>query len=222
MNSALFSLSTGVKSLVEELWDYFVENYLNASAAYPNLGMQNNPLISLPAILAGLLFGTMIAVCFATYDNFTVGSFVRKMLERGALGKENAVTLYNLSISEHSTVGRALRKSVSLRRIVRCVEEEEFYEMQAALGAEHDAKREEDKSLPEFKAKSFTFGEGAHFYIPEEKRISAEIKYASRAVKFWAFPLVLLACIAVFLLLLVTLPNLLRLLDSLVGSFKST
>ena len=82
MNSALFSLSTGVKSLVEELWDYFVENYLNASAAYPNLGMQNNPLISLPAILAGLLFGTMIAVCFATYDNFTVGSFVRKMLER--------------------------------------------------------------------------------------------------------------------------------------------
>ena len=145
MNNLLFSLAANGKSTVEEMWDYFVENYLSGSGDYPNLGLTENSIISLPVILAGLVIGAFLAVIVAGYDNKITGGFVREMLYKGAVGKENALTLIDMELGARSPISRALRKSTALRRIVRCVEEEDYYAELKRQREEHEKKREEAK-----------------------------------------------------------------------------
>ena len=221
MNNLLFSLAASGKSTVEEVWDYFVENYLSGSAEYPNLGLTENSIISLPVILAGLILGALLAVIITGYDNRVMGGFVREMLYRGAIGREKALTLSDLDLAERSPVGRALRKSVGLRRVVHSVEEEDFYAQLKRECEEYEKKREEDPTLPEFKNTDYTFGGGEHFYIPEDKKITAEIKYAKRGLKPWALIIIIAVSVLLFFALVFILPYILKLADQLVGSFKS-
>ena len=58
MNNLLFALSSSGKPLIEELWDYFVENYLESERVYYNLGLSTEIL---PMILLGLFAGAIIA-----------------------------------------------------------------------------------------------------------------------------------------------------------------
>lgn len=221
MNNLLFSLATSGKSFVEELWDYFVETYLLGSSNYPNLGLVDNSIISLPIILIGLIIGALCAVVAVGYDSRVIGGFVRSMLMKGAVGRENAVTLYDMELTERSAPGRALRKSAGLRRLIHCVEEEDFYAEQKRLREEYEKKREEDPTLPEFKPAEYTFGEDEHFYIVEDKKITAELKYIKRGAKPWALPIIIVASVIVFFALIIILPYILTLLDQLIGSFKS-
>lgn len=221
MNNMLFSLAASGKSFVEELWDYFVETYILGSSEYPNLGLTQNSIISLPVIVSGIIIGALCAVIFAVYDSRVMGGFVRGMLEKGAVGKENAITLYDMGFTERSSVGRALRKSAGLRRIIHCVEEENFYAEQNRAREEHEKKREEDPSLPEFKSAEYTFTEDEHFYVLEDKRITAEVKYAKRGTKPWMFPIIIVISVVIFFALLIVLPYILKLTDQLIGSFKS-
>ncbi len=206
MNTFIFSPLAAGKSLLEELWDYFVEYYLEADAVYLNLGMEGNSMVSLPIILAGLCIGTMIAVFAVMHDSRVIGGYVRKMLEGGKVGKENSVTLFELGTNERSEFAKALRRSVTLRRYVRCVEEEEF---------------EEKKRSGEIEEKTeYKHGEGEHFYIPEDKKIGAEFKYVKRGVRWWVTPIIAVILVAVFCGLMLLLPYILSLLDSIVGSWN--
>ena len=221
MNSTLFSLSAGGKSLVEELWDYFAENYLSGSTSYPNLGLESNSIVTLPAILGGIMVGAILAVAFAMYDNWVIGSFMRSMLASGAVGREKSLTLSDLGAGVRSAFARGLRKSASLRRMVRCAEEEDFYAELKAAREEHEKKREEDSTLPKFEEKEYVFSGNEHFYILEDKKIAAELKYIKRKLKLWAIPLIIVAAIIIFVALVFMLPYILELLDQLLGSFKS-
>ena len=221
MNNLLFSLAANGKSVVEELWDYFVETYLTGSATYPNLGLVGNSIITLPAILGGIVIGMIIAVIIAMGESRVIGGFMREMLERGAVGRENSVTLYEMRTNERSPIGRALRRSVSLRRLVHCIEEEDYYKDLEKTREEYEKRREADSSLPAFKYTNYTFGEGEHFYILEDKRISAELKYNKKNIKLWALPLVIIGAVVVFFALIIVLPYALELLDQLIGSLKS-
>lgn len=219
MNNSLFSLAASGKSLVEELWDYFAETYLSGTVDYPNLGLVGNSILSLPTILGGIAVGAILAVVLGMYDNRVIGSFMRLMLEKGAVGRENSLTLYDLGAGERSAFARALKKSASLRRMVHCAEEEDFYAELKAARQSHEKRREEDPSLPEFKETEYVFGGEEKFYIPEDKRIAAELKYIKRKLKPWAIPLIIVSSLILFFALVFTLPYILTLLDQLFGSF---
>lgn len=221
MKNILFSLATAEKSLFEELWDYFVQNYLDTGAAYSNLGFGGNSLITMPVILFGLFIGFIASTVALIYDKRVLGAFVKKMLSEGAVGKEKATTLYHLGYTERSTVGRSLRKGVNLRRVVHCVEEEDYYAKLKKNREEYEKKREEDRSLPPFKEVSYTHVEGEHFYIPEDKKHTAEAKFAGKAVSWLTVPIVIAVSLVGFFVLMVVLPYMLTLLDQLIGSFKS-
>ena len=195
------------KSFIEELWDYFVEFYLEANTAYPNLGMDGESIVSLPVIIAGLCIGTLVAVFAAMHESRVIGGYVRKMLEGKHIGKENAVTLEMLGTGERSSFGKALVRSVSLRRYVVCVEEEDFYEKK--INGEIDTKEEYKHTV------------GEHFYIPEDKRIGAEFKYVKRSVKWWVIPIIVVGILVAFFALMLVIPYILELIDSFIGSFKS-
>ncbi len=203
----IFSLLSAQKSILEELWDYFVEYYLEADAVYYNLGMEGNSMVSLPIILAGLCIGTMIAVIAVMRDSKVIGGYVRKMLDGGKIGKENAVTLFELGTNERSDFAKALRRSVTLRRYVRCIEEEEF---------------EDKKRSGEIEEKAeYKHVEGEHFYIPEDKKIGAEFKYIKRGVRWWVLPIIVVVLVVVFFGLMLLLPYILSLLDAMVGSWNT-
>ena len=212
MNTFVLALLASSKSLLEELWDYFVENYLEADTVYYNLGMEGNSMVSIPIIVAGICIGTVIAVIAVMRDNRVIGSYVRKMLDGGHVGRENAVTLEELGSDMRSSFGKALRRSATLRRYVRCVEEECFYD--ALQGDDGEEPGEKDKKNSEYKY----VGE-EHFYIVEDKRIGAEFKYDERSVKWWVLPVIFVAVVVVFFALLLVIPYLLSLTDSFVGSF---
>ena len=218
MNKLLFSLSASPKSLVEELWDYFVENYLESERVYDNLGISTEIL---PMLLVGIFIGAIIATFVVIYDNRVVGEFVRKMAATGVVGKEKAQTLRELGTNERSSFARALRTSVGLRRVVRCVEEENYYAELEKTREEYEKKREEDSSLPKFKSVDYKFDGTEHFYIPEDKRIAAEVKFANRGMKIWAIPVIIVVAVIGFFGFMLLVPYMLQLLDQMVGSFKS-
>ena len=218
MNNFIFSLSNGAKSLIEELWDYFVENYFENEVYYENLGFSTS---SLPFILLGIFGGVVAAAVLVMYDNRAVGAYVRRMIYEGAVGKDKAVTLYHLGANMRSSFARATRRSAGLRRVLKCVEEEEFLAEIEKSRAEYEKKREEEPSLPPFGAVEYKFSGEEHYYIPEDKRISAEIKFANRGMKLWGYLLVIVGSAVGFFALMVLLPYVLTLLDQMIGSFKS-
>ena len=103
------------KSLLEELWDYFIATYFESGAIYPNLGMGDGgtgiPLISL---VFGLFFGIIVASVLVVYDKRVTGGLVRQILYSGAVGKENAKTLDELDIGKGSQAAKSLRRSAYL------------------------------------------------------------------------------------------------------------
>ena len=218
MNNLLFSLSASSKSLVEELWDYFVENYLESERVYYNLGISTGIL---PMILVGLFIGAIVATFLVIYDNRVVGDFVRKMAATGVVGKEKAQTLGELGTNERSNFARALRTSVGLRRVVRCVEEENYYAELEKTREEYEKRREEEPTLPKFKSVDYKFDGTEHFYIPEDKRIAAEVKFANRGMKMWSIPVIIVVSVVGFFGLMLLVPYILQLLDQLIGSFNS-
>ena len=124
----LLTASGEEKSLLEELWDFFVENYFESGATYPNLGMGGSgPMLSLSSIVFGIFFGIIIASVLIVYDKRVTGGFVRQMIYVGAIGKENAMTINELEVGARSSVARSLRKSSYLKKIVKCVEEDAHY-----------------------------------------------------------------------------------------------
>lgn len=221
MNVSLFSLATSGKSLVEELWDYFAENYLSGGVDYPNLGLVGNSILSLPTILIGIAIGAILAAALAIYDNHVIGRFMRLMLEKDAIGREKSLTLYDLGAGERSPFAKALRKSVSLRRMVRCAEEEDFYTELKAAREEHEKKREEDPTLEAFKEKDYVFSGEEHFYIPEDKKIAAWTKYITPTLNPLSIIAIIVGAIVIFFALAFLLPYVLELLDGLIGSFKT-
>lgn len=214
-------LSAEGKSLIEELWDYFAENYLDSNTVYTNLGIDSSSPITIPMILFGIFIGIIASVIAMVYDKRVLGKFVRNMLSEGAVGRENAKTLYHFGTNERSSVGRSLRRGINLRRVVRCVEEEDYYKELKEAREKYEKKREEDPSLPPFKEAEFVFTEGEHFYIPEDKKYTAEIRFAKGGASWWSIPLTIVGALVGFFILLALLPYILTLLDQAIGSFKT-
>lgn len=210
------------KSLFEELWDYFIATYFESGAVYPNLGMGDGdspiPLISL---VFGLFFGIILASVLVVYDKRVTGGLVRQVLYAGAVGKDNAKTLDELDIGRASQGAKSLRRSAYLKKIVRCAEEEAFYAELAEKNAEYDKKRAEDQSLPKFKYADYVYSGDEHYYIPEDKKYTAETKYTGAATAWWSIPAAILIAIVLSFVLMLALPYLLRLLDQMIGAMKA-
>ena len=209
------------KSLFEELWDYFVQNYLEADEIYPNLGMGDGSGITMISLVFGLFFGIILASVLVVYDKRVTGGLVREILYSGAVGKDNAKTLDELDIGRSSQAAKSLRRSAYLRKIVRCVEEDAFYAELAEKNAEYEKKRAEDPSLPKFKYADYVFTGEEHYYIPEDKKYTAETKYSKAGTAWWSIPAAILVAIVLSFVLMFALPYLLTLLDQVIGAMKA-
>ena len=203
----------------EDVWNYLYDAYFNIGDGYTNLGTEQSPLITVGTVVFGIYIGAMIACIVMFYNRQVVGSAVRRMLEKKIHSREEAVTLQELGYTKNFLIRSMFRDSTSLRRVVKCVEEEDFYAEQNASKIEYDKKREEDKKLPKFREEIYRVDiENDHFYIPEDLEITAVTKFQKKGSTWLSMVISIVLLTVAFFALLFFLPWFLGQLDGAFGT----
>lgn len=207
-------------TLFSELWNYFKERYFSVETRdYENINLGSGSLITLQTVVIGLFIGLIIASAFASFDKGHLGSFIRKLVGDDCLSKEKAKTLAELGFAKSPAVRGSLKhESGVLAKTVHCVEREAHAADMEAARASFREKNGTDKGfVPEpFKMDLNT----AHFYIPDEEHYAAEVRFEEKGSGWRAFLLVLLVAIAGAALVCWLLPDMIQLLDNLIGILK--
>ena len=200
----------------EDVWNYLYDVYLRVDGNYENLDFSSSPLFSLRLTVLGIFIGTIIA-CFAmAYHKQVLGGIVRRLISTGSTSKESAKRADELGYKRNFLVKNALCRSVALKRVVKCVGEEKFILDQAQEKEEYEKKINEGAKLPKFKDQEYLVDiETDSFYIPEELRIRAEIKFEKKGSGWLSTVLGIIGLIIIFFLLLLVLPHLLGFVDGM-------
>lgn len=200
----------------EEFWS----DLYNMS--YSNLGFDTGTIRSAGLIVFGIFIGIIIACIAMTYNKQVLGGFVRKVLSEECRSSEAAKTLSELGYVKNPFLRSAVQRNVSLRRVLHCVEEEEFYREQNEERAEYEKKRAEEPSLPKYRDREYIVDPSSdHFYIPEEKCDMAERKFYAKGSSWIATIVWIIVIIVAFFVLLNFLPDILSTVDDFVGSFNN-
>lgn len=157
---------------------------------YQNLSLPENQ-DSLDVLVWGMYIGIVIGATVATLDKLYCGRMVKALTAKGATTPETAVTLGELDIRGKWYLRRALREGKPLRKML-------------GNGEIRDKKKTEE--IP--------------FYLPEENRIKAETRYENGRRPIFTLVLSILAMLAVVYFVLFAVPELLTMLDNLVGMLK--
>ena len=203
-------------TFLQDIANKYYDLYVEFSVEYTNINVYATELKMILSIIIGIGVGIMIAAFMSLFNKRTLGDFVRRVIERDALSPESAKTLDELDYFDRLIIRHAVAKSVSLRRVLRCREEEEFYAEQKLKREEHEKKRAEDRSLGRFKETEYKVdADKDSFFIPEDLKYMAEIKFDKKGATLRAAIatslITLIACIAIIL----ALPELLEFLDGL-------
>ena len=221
----LFALQAGVgeqQSLWSALWQYFKETLWNPpDEYYEHINVGSNSFLSVRLIILGLCIGLSLAAFAAVFNKRVLGGLVRRVLKAQAHSPDDAKTLDELGCGDSYFAHLAMRRSTTVRRVVKCREEQAFIAEQNELRERHNELRKSDKSLRAFKESSYkinTFTD--RFYIPEELRYTAEFKFEKKG-STWLGAIIFTVIMAVlFVVALFYLPQILGLINSIVGTFK--
>lgn len=205
----------------KDVWNYLYDVYLRSEGSYENIDFEKTPLFSLRLMVLGIFVGAVIACVMMAYNKKVLGGAVRKIIASEANSAESAKTIAELGYSKNFVLRNAFCSSVSMRRVVKCVGEEKFLAEQEERRREYEEKIAAGEKLPKFKEIEYVIDpETDRFYIPEELRIRAEIRFEKKGSGWLATALtILLLCIAFFVVLLV-LPMIFGAADEFLGSLK--
>ncbi len=164
------------------------------SLTYENFELYN-PTISLELIVWSLCIGLCVGAVLSFINNRVIGGYARYLIKNGILTPEKAQTLEESGYGKNIFVRSALKEGKPLRRMVRILGEEEREVSDADLKT-------------------------ARIYIPEEMRITAEIRYEERGNSPVNLILSLLLLIALALVVLFVMPELLQMIDNFLTMVK--
>ena len=202
----------------EKLWAYLYDAYFNMGKDYENLGGDENHLVSVGIVVFGIYIGCIIACAVMAYNRQVVGSAVRRMLSEEIHSRENAKTLLELGYKKNFFIRSLFRDSVSLRKVVKCVEEEDFYAEQEAARVEYEQEREQNKKLPRFRERTYRVDVATDkFYIPEEQKFTAEVKFQKKGSTWVSMLVGIIILTVAFFAILLFLPWFLQGVDDAFG-----
>lgn len=206
-------------SLLREFLTYFNERYFTIEfGLYENFAVDSGMGTTVRNMILALALGIVIAAAMVAHMRNGLGDFVRKLLKAGAVSPESAKTLEELESFRHTAVRRDLARGSVLRMVVRCKEEEAWEQAhaeQAESGADVSApKKKELKSG--YRINFLT----DHFYIPEDLRYRAEVRFERAGSGWLLVPVAAVLALITAALLCWLLPDVLQLADNLI-SFMS-
>ncbi len=193
--------------LWKELWYLFYDSVFGDQTYYEYLDMGTGSLISVRLIIVGIFLGLAAGSFVAVFNKQVLGGFVRKLLREECLSPETGKTLPELNYAAKLTIRRAVRRSVALRRVVRCREEEDFYAEQ---------ERNPSKKKIEFRVNP----DHHHFFIPEEMKYMADVKFEAKGTTWRSAIAFSFLMVVLMVVLLTFLPNILSLLNDFIGMVK--
>jgi hypothetical protein len=210
------------KSLLEELWEYIVEKYFTPDmSGFQNIDFGTGQMISMRMIIVGMCIGVVVAAAVSVIDKKHLGAFVRSLIYDGCLTPESAKTLSELGYARNFAVRGSLKGGSVFARWVRCREEDEFFaEIEKKRlefeEAEENREKKQKFKAPEFKRDCNTM----HFYVPEEKKYAAEVKFDGKGANWGSFIVITLISVFLCAFLCYILPDMLMLVDNFIGVVK--
>ena len=220
----LSALNKTEPTLWEEIWEYLYNAWFSPNALYlPNLNLGPDPMKSVRMIVFGLFFGVVVASFIIVIDKRVLGNFIRKLLGDDCTSPDKAKTLYELGFGVNYTIRNAVKRGTTVRNVVRCVEEEEYIAKAEERRAEYEEKRAQNPSMPAFKDIPYKVNPDIdRFYIPEAKKGAAEMRFEKKGTTWGILVLVTIISAICFMLLIFLIPEILKLLDELVGLWSKS
>ncbi len=186
------------------------------AAFYENFTF-DNPVTTLPIIIWGLFAGFVIAGILSYYNKTYLGAVVRSLVKKGANCPENALLLSQTGVRADAIRFRAVCRDGALTKYVKIANPEECeieQKKQSAFirGLCRFLSIERKKKYDARKAK---------FYIPEEKRIQAELRYAAKGNSLGEIAIGIVAAFVVAIVAIKCIPYILDLVDSVITLYKN-
>ena len=208
----------------QQIGDFFYEFFNPKLENFTNFSFDGG-ILNLQLIIFGIFAGVLLASFYIIFVRTTLGRFVRAILEKQAFDSACAVTLGECGLDKHIFTRWALRHGYTLRRVIRCVEEEAWQATVTEQLREYEAAREaakaEGKRLPAYKEPKFDKPlSECHFYIPEKDRYVAEMRFRKSGNGYPTLLFVLLVSVLCIFLLFALLPQFIRLLDNVISIFS--
>lgn len=160
-------------------------------------------------IIWGLYIGIMAGVLGSIICRVYSGRIVQALIKAGAVDDSTSKTLAELGLSKQYMVRRMLRAESSLRRMVMVTEGTGVKESGTGKASRFWHEKFIRDDIPQ--KLDYTT---ARFYLPEDKRISAEVRYQKEGHPILSF---ILAAIGLFIaayFATVAVPELLQMLDN--------
>lgn len=179
-----------------------------------------NPFITVELLVWALFGGFVFAALLAVYNKRLIGGLVKRIIAENATSPEKALTVTELGYGTDWFIKNALRKDAALLRFVARVDAPpakahdngEEISSEVKSEAEAEVKSEAENKLIDF--------ETARFYIPEELKYRAEVRYAGKGTDFVAFGIcIVIFAVAAFAAIFL-IPDLIQLIDNFIGTFK--
>ena len=165
---------------------------------------------SLELLLWSVYAGIIVGVGSSLLYRVCTHSFVNAVVQAGALDENSAVTLDTLDFRGKWYIKRQFRAGSSLSRMFVCTNEESFPKKKCSkLGRFWHEKFLGDEIPPEIPF------ETAKFYLPEERRIAAELRFTEEKAPVRTFVIAAALLAVVIAAATVAVPELLQMLDNL-------
>ena len=217
--------------LANASWNNFFSNLLEGIknffspdlSGYENFSMGSDSMVNIHVIVFGVFIGVMIAAGYSIYLKKILGAFVRKLISLDAFSAENSKSLAELGMEKNLPVKLGLR-GYTLGRVVNSVEKDEFIAStnKARKIYEENCKKaaKEGKRLPPFPEPSFKKKVGdCRYYIAEKNRYTAEMRFNDNGSGYGTFFFVLLIAIICVVIVYALLPDLMKLVDTVLADF---
>lgn len=189
-------------SLIKDIGSFLEETVFRVDfGVYDNFSVGSGVGGTIRNVIIGLMFGMVIAAAVMFYTRTVHGRFIRTLLRGECFSAEHAMTLRDAGAFRVPSIRRELTKGGALAKLIRCVEAESY-----------DETKEKKPFAPDFTK--------AHFYIPEDLKYRADVRYDRSGSGGAQFAITLVVCVAVAVLLCRLLPFALGLADWLMSALS--
>ena len=191
-------LSVSFDNIISSVYDFFNPTF----EGYTNFDFSASQQKMLPIMIFALFFGVFLAAFYTLYIRSILGGVVRKLIAGKNFDAASAKTLAELGFPKNIFVRHALKNPYSLRRVLRSRELDAHEAAgKAAVDFVYDPKNE-------------------HFYLPEDDKYKAEMRFGKTATAPHTILFVLLGIMICEIAVFAFLPELVRFFDNVVSIFS--
>ena len=209
-------------SVLYELLNYLRDRYFTIEfGAYENFNLGAGASSMAQTIILSVAIGFMVAAVMAVYTRTVLGNFVRALLKSEAKDAQSAKDLSSLGFFRSAAIRRELSRGVTLRKVVKCVQEEELLgnkeENPAGEGEEIENPTPATSKAPSSEVLFKPDFTTARYYIPEDLRYHAELRFEKKGSGWGPMLITIVASIVIAALLSYLLPDILQMADNLIS-----